>query len=128
MNKVFTKQINRNIKVYADDMVAKISEKHDHYSDLTEIFSQLRQHNMRLNLDKCIFGVQVGKFLGFMLTSREIEANPDKCEAILAMPSPVSIKEVQYPTGWIIALSRFLPKLVDREKPFLQCLKKSVKF
>ena len=68
-------------------MVAKTSEKQDYCSDLTEIFAQLQQHNMRLNPDKCAFGVQVGKFLGFMLTSRGIEA-------ILTMRSPTSLREV----------------------------------
>ena len=70
--------------------------------------------------------MQVGKFLGFMLTSRGIEANPNKYEAILVMRSPASIKEVHQLIGWITALSCFLPKSVDREKPFFQCLKKLV--
>lgn len=57
MNKVFTKKIGQNIKVYADDMVAKMSEIQDHCPELSEIFNQLRWHNMRLNPDKCAFEV-----------------------------------------------------------------------
>ena len=81
-NKVFADQIGCNIEVYIVDMVSKTSEKGDYYSDLAEIFEQIWQHDMRLNPEKCIFGVQVGKFLRFMLTSRGIKANPDKCWAI----------------------------------------------
>ena len=98
MKKVFSKQIDRNIEVYVNDMVAKTSEKQDHCSDLTDIFAQLRQHSIRLN-HKCAFGVQVDMFMGFMLTSRGIEANLDKCKANLAMRSPASLREVQQLTG-----------------------------
>jgi hypothetical protein len=63
---------------------------------------------MRLNPAKCSFGVQSGKFLGFMLTNRGIEANSDKCQAIIDMRSPMIVKEVQQLAGRIAALSRFL--------------------
>ncbi|MCI90323.1 gag-pol polyprotein, partial [Trifolium medium] len=59
---------------------------------------------MRLNPAKCSFGVQAGKFLGFLLTHRGIEANPKKCQAINDMRSPTSVKEVQQLTGRIAAL------------------------
>ncbi|XP_072054278.1 uncharacterized protein [Arachis hypogaea] len=65
---------------------------------------------MRLNPEKCAFGVQKGKFLGFLLTNRGIEANPDKCQAIINMQSPRTIKEVQCLTGRLAVLSRFLPR------------------
>ncbi|XP_016164461.1 uncharacterized protein LOC107606980 [Arachis ipaensis] len=71
MDKVFTKQIGRNIEIYVDDMVAKTKIGNNHLDDLAEIFGQLRKYNMRLNPEKCAFGVQRGKFLGFLLTSRE---------------------------------------------------------
>ncbi|XP_072060188.1 uncharacterized protein [Arachis hypogaea] len=85
MDKVFAKQISRNIEVYVDDMVAKTKIGNNHLHDLAEIFGQLRKYNMRLNPEKCAFGVHSGKFLGFLLTSRGIEANPEKCRAILDM-------------------------------------------
>ncbi|XP_072076442.1 uncharacterized protein [Arachis hypogaea] len=108
MDKVFAKQIGRNIEVYVDDMVAKMKTGHNHISDLTEIFGQIRQYNMRLNPEKCAFAVQGGKFLGFLLTCRGIEANPDKCRAVLDMASPKTVKEVQRLTGRLAALSRFI--------------------
>ncbi|XP_015945413.1 uncharacterized protein LOC107470527 [Arachis duranensis] len=73
MDKVFAKQIGRNIEVYVDDMVAKAKTGNNHLDDLAEIFGQLRTYNMRLNPEKCTFGVQSGKFLGFLLTSREFD-------------------------------------------------------
>ncbi|XP_016162222.1 uncharacterized protein LOC107605000 [Arachis ipaensis] len=79
MDKVFAAQIGRNLKVYVDDMVSKTKLGNNHLDDLTEIFNQIRKYNMQLNLEKCAYGVQGGKFLGFMLTNRGIEANPEKC-------------------------------------------------
>ncbi|XP_072077924.1 uncharacterized protein [Arachis hypogaea] len=73
MDKVFAKQIDRNIEVYVNDMIAKTKIGNNHLDDLAEIFRELREYNMRLNPKKCAFGVQSGKFLGFMLTSRGIE-------------------------------------------------------
>nr|KYP66534.1 Transposon Ty3-I Gag-Pol polyprotein [Cajanus cajan] len=75
MDKVFQGQIGRNIKIYVDDMVVKSDSLADHITDLTKIFGELRKHNMRLNPEKCTFGVKEGKFLGFMLSKRGIEAN-----------------------------------------------------
>jgi len=83
MDKVFKDQIGRNMEVYVDDMVVKSGEVEKHLRDLEEVFARIREYNIRLNPEKCVFGVKGGKFLGFMLTNRGIEANPDKCEAIL---------------------------------------------
>ncbi|XP_072066109.1 uncharacterized protein [Arachis hypogaea] len=114
MDKVFTQQIGRNIEVYVDDMVSKTKLGDSHLDDLEEIFHQIREYIMRLNPEKCAFGVQSGKFLDFMLTNRGIEANPEKCKAVLDMMSPKTIKEVQQLTGRLVALSRFLPCLASK--------------
>ncbi|XP_015935314.1 uncharacterized protein LOC107461347 [Arachis duranensis] len=128
MDKVFQQQIGRNMEVYVDDMVAKTPMQGSHCDDLLEIFKQLRVYNMRLNPDKCAFGVQGGKFLGFMLTSRGIEANPEKCKAVLNMASPKTIKEVQQLAGRIATLSRFLPAVANRSYHFFQTFSKGKKF
>ena len=94
MDTMFAAQIGRNLEVYIDDLVVKTLEHATHTTDLDEIFRQVRKFNMRLNPTKCTFGVQAGKFLGFLLTNRGIQANPDKCQAIINMRSPCSIKEV----------------------------------
>jgi len=68
---------------------------------------------MKLNPKKCMFGVRSGKFLGFIISSRGIEANLDKIKAVLDMKPPQNIKEVQPPTGYIAALGRFMSRLAD---------------
>jgi len=83
---------------------------------------------MRLNPKKCIFGVEGGKFLGFMLTHRGIEDNPDKCFTILAMRIPSSLKEVQSLVGRLTSLSRFLPRLAKKIRLIVKTLKKANKF
>ena len=78
-----------------------------------------------MNLAKCAFGVSTGKFLGFIVNNRGIEANPDKIKVVLDMPPPLNIKEVQRLTGRIAALSRFVSKASDKCQPFFQVLKKA---
>ena len=79
---------------------------------------------MRLNQYKCIFGVQAGKFYGFMLTNRGIEANQDKFQTIIDMRNPSSKKEVQELTGRLAALSRYLSRTGDRAIHFFAALRK----
>jgi len=95
MDKVFKEMIGRNVEVYVDDIVVKSDSCDQHIKDLQEVFDALRKVNMRLNTEKCAFVVEGSKFLGFMLTHRGIEDNPDKCWAITEMRSPQNLKEVQ---------------------------------
>lgn len=84
----------------------------------------LKEHRLRLNASKCSFGVSSGKFLGYMITHRGIEVNPDKIKAINDLHSPQNLKEVQKLTGMMVALNRFISRLVDRCHPFFQLLHK----
>ena len=68
VNKMFNKQIGRNMEVYVDDMLVKSKEKLAHLNNLKETFATFKQYQMRLNLRKCVFGVASGKFLGFMVS------------------------------------------------------------
>ncbi|XP_017420406.2 uncharacterized protein LOC108330432 [Vigna angularis] len=124
MDRIFRDQIGRCMDVYVDDMVVRSADGEGHLKDLEEVFRQVRKFGMRLKPAKCTFGVTAGKFLGFMLTSRGIEANPDKCDAVLQMQSPTTLKEVQRLVGRLTALSRFIPKLAERMRPVLRKLKK----
>ena len=128
MDKVFSHLMGQCVEVYVDDMVVKSPSHHQHAKDLSTVFSALRQYNLHLNLDKCVFGIDRGKFLGFMLTQRSIEANPEKCKAIIEMRSPATIKEVQRLIGRPTAISRFLPKLAEQTQPIVQLLMKSTRF
>jgi len=73
MDRIFREQIGRTMEVYVEDMVVKLQTVEDHVRDLKAVFHQVRKYNMRLNLEKCVFGVPAGKFLGFMLTARGID-------------------------------------------------------
>ena len=122
---MFTHQIRRNVQVYIDDMLVKSLHKNDHLDDLQETFDTLRSYNMKLNPSKCVFGVMVGKFLGFMVSQRGIEVNPEKVRAIMELEPPRTVKEVQNLNGKIAALNRFVSKATDKCLPFFRTLRKS---
>ena len=82
IKKVLGDQLGRNISAYVDDVVVRSKKKEDHIQDLRETFVNLRRHDLKLNPEKCVFGVRRGKLLGCMITERGIEANPEKIEAI----------------------------------------------
>ncbi|XP_075649739.1 uncharacterized protein LOC142620222 [Castanea sativa] len=100
------KRIGRNVQVYVDDMLVKSRREDDHLEDLRETFDTLRSYNMKLNPGKCAFGV-TGKFLGYIVSQRGIEANLDKIRAIIEMEPPKNVKEVQSLNGKIATLNRF---------------------
>ena len=94
MTKMFEPQLGKNIEVYIDDMVVKSKLVFEHVMDLTSIFEILREHKLRLNTSKCSFGVGLGKFLGYMVTHRGFEVNPDQIKAINNLQPPRNPKEV----------------------------------
>ena len=77
MTKMFEPWLGKNIEIYVDDMVVKSKVVTEHLEDLGDIFVVLRRHKLHLNASKCSFGVGSGKFLGYMVTYRGIEVNPD---------------------------------------------------
>uniref|UniRef100_A0A2N9ETC4 Uncharacterized protein n=1 Tax=Fagus sylvatica TaxID=28930 RepID=A0A2N9ETC4_FAGSY len=128
VTKMFKDQIGKTMEIYIDDMVVKSRLSQDHLKDLTETFRVLRLHKLRLNASKCVFGVGSGKFLGFMVSHRGIEVNPDQIKVIQELKAPRTHKEVQRLTGMTAALSRFISRSADRCQPFFQLLKKSTTF
>ena len=123
VNHMFRPQIGRNVEVYVDDMLVKSLDKDKHLDDLKETFDMLRRHQMKLNPSKCAFRVSSRKFLGFMVSQRGIEANPDKIQVILDMELPKNIKEVQSLTRRVAALNRFVSKATDKCLPFFKILR-----
>src|SRR6185503_5859304 len=91
---VLDTQLDRNISAYVDDVIVQSKKCEDHISDLLETFANLRKHGLKLNPEKCVFGVRRGKLLGCMIIERGIEANPVKIEAIRRMRPPSTKKEV----------------------------------
>jgi len=100
----------------------------DQIADLEELFTTIARYRLKLNPEKCVFGVEASKFLGFLLTERGIEGNPEKCVAIIVMRSPISVNEVQQLTGLMAALFRFVSAEGDKGHPYFQCLKRNNKF
>ena len=102
---MFQEQIGASMEVYIDDMLVKSATAELHIGHLSEAFQILKEYNMKLNPAKCAFGVSAGKFLGFIVKNRGIEANPDKIKVVLDMPPLSNVKEVQRLTERIAALS-----------------------
>ena len=109
MTRMFEPHLGRSIEIYVDDMVVKSKVVFEHLRDLGSTFDVLRKHKLRLNASKCLFGVGSGKFLGYMVTHRGIEFNPDQIKAINDLKPPQNAKEVQKLTGMIVALNRSFP-------------------
>ncbi|KAL0386593.1 UNVERIFIED_CONTAM: Pro-Pol polyprotein [Sesamum latifolium] len=128
VDKIFRPQLGRNVEVYVDDMLVKSKKAEDHVTDLEETFSVLRKYRLKFNPAKCTFEVRGGRFLGFMVTQRGIEANPLKIKAILDMKVPTCINEVQRLTERIAALSRFISKSAEKSLPFFKILRKARTF
>ena len=113
------------MEVYVDEMLVKSVKSKLHITHLAEAFQILKNYNMKLNPSKCAFGVSVAKFLGFIVNSRGIEANPDKIKVVLDMLPPSNVREIQRLTGRIAVLSRFVSKASDKCQLFFQVMKKA---
>jgi hypothetical protein len=103
-------------------------QRSDHISDLADTFTNLRAANLRLNPEKCVFSIHKGKVLGCLVSTKGIEANPDKIIALMEMQNPVSVKDVQKLTRRVVALNRFIPRAVERSLSFFQVLRSSKNF
>ena len=120
--------MDKSIEVYIDDMIVKSKLVSEHVGDLTNIFEILREYKLRLNASKCSFGVGSGKFLGYKVTHRGIEMNPDQIKAINNLQLPRNPKEVQKLTGMMVALNQFISRSTDRCRPFFLLLYKWKEF
>jgi hypothetical protein len=124
----FKRQLNKNVKAYVDDVVVKTRDSNTLIDDLEETFASLREYRWKLNPNKCVFGVPSGKLLGFIISQRGIEANPEKISTVTSMKAPTCIKDIQKLTGCRAALNRFISKLGERGLPFFKLLKHQEKF
>ena len=117
---VFHEQKGKNLVAYVDDIVVKSDKKEMHIEDLHETFTNIRKSGLKLNPDKCIFGIQKGKLQGCLVSARGIEANPDKILAIINMQPPTNKKQVQKLTGRLAALNRFIARSAERGLSFFR--------
>ena len=96
------------MEVYFGNMIVKSKTNIDHNHDLRKTFDILWAFSMKLTPKTCVFGVQSGKFLGFMISNHGIKANPDKIRAVLDRKPLQNARELQRSTGCIVALGRFM--------------------
>ena len=128
MQNYLSKQIGRNVQVYVDDIVIKTKQEDTLLDDLRETFANLNRYNIKLNPKKCVFGVPAEQLVGYLVSARGIEVDPEKIQAILTMEQPTKLREVQRLAGRVAALSRFISKLGEKALPFYQLMKKSDSF
>jgi hypothetical protein len=121
MNHVFGEHIGRTVEAYVDDIVVKTRKA----SDLEVTFRCLKAKDVKLNPEKCVFGVPRGMLLGFIVSERGIEANPEKIAAITSMGPIRDLKGVQRVMGCLAALSRFISRLDERGLPLYRLLRKA---
>ena len=122
---MFHLQIRRDVEEYVDDMLVKSLDEKKHLDNLQETFDTLRRYSMKPNPSRCAFDVSSGKFLGFMVSYKGIEANLDKIQTILNMEPPRKIKEVYSFIGRVATLNRFVSKAIDKYLSFFKVLKKA---
>jgi ribonuclease HI len=128
MNHVFGQHIGRTVEAYVDDIVVKTKKASDLLSDLETTFKCLRAKGVKLNPEKCVFGVPRGMFLGFIISEWGIEANPEKIAAITNMGPIKDLKGVQRVMGCLAALSRFISRLGEKGLPLYRLLRKTERF
>jgi hypothetical protein len=128
MSNTFGDLIRDRVEVYVDDIMVKTKRGSTLVEDITLVFDKLRATRTKLNPEKCVFGVSAGKLLGFLVSHRGIEENPEKIKANETMRPPAHIKDVQKLMGSLAALSRFISRLAERALPFFKLLWKSGPF
>ncbi|PKI45174.1 hypothetical protein CRG98_034435, partial [Punica granatum] len=117
--------MHKEVEVYVDDMIAKSKEGEDHLVNLKRLFDRLKEYKLRLNPAKCTFGARSGKLLGFVVSERGIEVDPDKVKAIKELPPPSSVREVRGFLGRLNYIARFIANLTDKCQPLFRLLRKN---
>ena len=113
MTKIFHDMIHKEIEVYVDDMIVKSGTEEEHVENLSKMFQRLRKYKLRLNPNKCTFGVRSGKLLGFIVSQKGIEVDPDKVRAVREMPAPKTEKQVSGFLGRLNYISRFISHMTE---------------
>src|SRR3954468_13818011 len=116
-------QIGKTVEAYVDDVVVKTKHVESLVDDLRPTFDNLRTYDIKLNPEKCVFVVPAGKLLGFIVSSRGIEANPAKIRALSHLAIPTDLKKIQKLTGCVAALSRFISQLREKALPLYRLLR-----
>ena len=115
--------IDRIVEIYIDDVVVKSKGYKEHVADLRETLECMRKHGLKMNPNKCAFGVSTGQFLGFMVYERGIEVGQKSMKAINEVVPPTTKTELQSLLGKINFIRRFISNLLERILPFSPLLK-----
>ena len=102
------KQIGKTVEAYLDDVVIKTRHVETLIDDLRLMFDNLRTYDIKLNPQKCVFGVPSGKLLSFIVSNRGIEANLAKIRALSQLAIPTDLKHIQKLAGCVAALRCFI--------------------
>jgi len=121
---VFGKHIGSIVEAYVEDIIVKSKRRGDLIQDLEITFSCLHANQIKLNPEKCVFGVPRGMLLGYIVSQHGIEANPEKVSAITRMGPIRDVKGVKRVTGCLAVLSRFISRLGEKALPLYRLLKK----
>ncbi|WJZ84327.1 hypothetical protein VitviT2T_003936 [Vitis vinifera] len=122
---LFHDMMHRDVEVYVDDMIVKSRDKANHLAALERFFERIIQFRLRLNPKKCTFGVTSEKLLGYMVSERGIEADPDKIKVILDMPMPRIKRGIRGFLGRLQYINRFIARLTDICEPIFRLLRNS---
>ncbi|XP_057952939.1 uncharacterized protein LOC131147187 [Malania oleifera] len=122
---LFHDLMHKEVEVYVDDMIVKSRNEKDHALNLEKLFERLRKCQLKLNPEKCTFGATSGKLLGFIVSEKGIEVDPDKVKAIREMPSPKSEKEVRSFLGRLNYIAHFISQLTTTCEPIFKLLRKN---
>ena len=128
MMAIFHNMIHIDMEVYVDDILVKSRIRSEHPQALARILQRSREHNLKMNPKKCVFGVFLGKLLGFIVSKRGIEIDPNKAKAIVEMSPPKNIKELRGLIGRLQFIRRFISQHSQRCQPFYELLKGETHF
>ena len=103
--------MHKEVEVYVDDVIVKSATRGEHITNLRKFFERIKKYKLRLNLNKCTFGVTTRKLLGHMFSSRGIKVDPIKIKAILKIPPPKTEKEIRGFLGRLQYITRFIARL-----------------
>jgi hypothetical protein len=116
-------QVGKNVLLCIEEIVVVSKKRETYISDQAETFMNMHEARLKLNTGKCIFGITKGKVLGCLVSTKGIEANPDKIRAIMQMQPPQSRKDMQKFIGQIASLNRFILKIARPSLPFFAILR-----
>ncbi|PKI58254.1 hypothetical protein CRG98_021336, partial [Punica granatum] len=122
---LFHDMMHKEIEVYVDNMIAKSKDKEDHLVNLKRLFEHLKKYKLRLNPAKCTFSVKSGKLLGFVVSKKGIEVDPNKVKAIMELPLPSTVREVRSFLGRLNYIAHFIANLIDKCQPLFRLLRKN---